>query len=726
MKLKFSALLGFLVLAEVAAQAQFDYTDNFGTITITGYRGSGGAVTIPAVTNGLPVTGIGPMAFYGQTVTSVTIPGSVTTIGELAFSECTSLTNVTISNGLANIVNAAFAYCPLLTSITIPGSVTNIGAYAFQYCSSLTNVTIGDSVTSIGRWAFYNCGNLTGAYFQGNAPTADSTVFAASNVSIGVSEDPVTVYYCPRTTGWGYTLAGLPIVLWTKPPTMFISTANNTIIDSSVSTSFSTSSSTVSLVGEASDNMGVVNVTWSNPQTGGSGAAIGTSLWAVTNIGLAAGHNLITVTAYDAAGYNNSITLNVLCTGSPGSLLVTIGPAAAITSGAKWQLDGGAWHNSGTTVSNLWGSNHTVSFNTVSGWTTPRNQTVSIKAKTVTKVTGKYSFIAQGIYNGLFSSTEGVTEERAGMLRSLDVTPSGTYTGKLLIGGGTYGISGGFNVSGQAKTNIPRSAALGGHLALDMTLQWSDPLPQITGTVSGTNGGSWVANLIANRTTNNGSAEYTILLLPAELGVAGLPPGDGCVSMTNHDGVCTLGGALADGTSLTAVSQTVPVDETGAVPVYDSLYGKTGLLLGWINLTNLDGAPSTNALTWIKKPSRATELYTNGFTNFLYPKGGLWVNPRVKTPAIELTNGTLVISNTGLFLTFKVAVSNNNALVKMPGSATNSLTGSITAKTGLFTITFKNGSGKETTGTGAVLQNVTNGGGFFLGKTNAGSIIVQP
>jgi hypothetical protein len=259
-----------------------------------------------------------------------------------------------------------------------------------------------------------------------------------------------------------------------------------------------------------------------------------------------------------------------------------------------------------------------------------------------------------------------------------------------------------------------------------MTLHWSDLLPQITGTVSGTNGGSWVANLAANRATNNGSAEYTMLLLPSEAGVAGLPPGDGWVSMPNHAGVITVGGALADGTSLTAVSQTVPVDETGAVPVYDSLYGNTGLLLGWVNLTSLDGTPSTNALTWIKKPSRATTLYTNGFTNWVFPQGGLWVNPPVKTPAIALTNGMLVISNTGLFLTFNVAVSNNNALVKLGKLPTNSLTGSITAKTGLLTITFENGAGKETTGTGAVLQNATNGGGFFLGNTNAGSIILQP
>ena len=73
-------------------QAQFNYTTNNGTITITGYTGPGGAVAIPDTINGLPVTRIGDSAFDGETsLTSVTIPNSVTSIGEEAFSCCTSL-----------------------------------------------------------------------------------------------------------------------------------------------------------------------------------------------------------------------------------------------------------------------------------------------------------------------------------------------------------------------------------------------------------------------------------------------------------------------------------------------------------------------------------------------------------------------------------------------------------------------------------------------------------
>ena len=77
-----------------------------------------------------------------------------------------------------------------------------------------------------------------------------------------------------------------------------------------------------------------------------------------------------------------------------GSLQVTISPASAIAAGAQWQVDGGAWQPSGVTVSGLAVGNHTVSFSTVSGWTTPTNQTVSVSANATTAAGGTYVAIA--------------------------------------------------------------------------------------------------------------------------------------------------------------------------------------------------------------------------------------------------------------------------------------------------------------------------------------------
>lgn len=100
------------------------------------------------------ITSIGNYAFYYCPLTSVTISDSVTSVGEGAFKNCTSLTSVTIGGGVTSIGSEAFYYCSSLTSVTIPDSVTSIGDYAFIYCSSLTSVTIPDSVTSIGDDAF--------------------------------------------------------------------------------------------------------------------------------------------------------------------------------------------------------------------------------------------------------------------------------------------------------------------------------------------------------------------------------------------------------------------------------------------------------------------------------------------------------------------------------------------------------------------------------------------
>ena len=97
----------------------------------------------------------------GKTDNSFIIPDSVTSIGEYAFSECTSLTSVTIPNSVTSIGNRAFSWCDSLTSVTIPNSVTSIGELAFSWCDSLASVTIGDSVTSIGEDAFYYCSSLT-------------------------------------------------------------------------------------------------------------------------------------------------------------------------------------------------------------------------------------------------------------------------------------------------------------------------------------------------------------------------------------------------------------------------------------------------------------------------------------------------------------------------------------------------------------------------------------
>ena len=123
-------------------------------------------ITIPT-----SVTSIGDEAFYGCTsLTSIEIPNSVTSIGGGAFSDCSSLSSISIPNSVTSIGEYAFYECSSLTSITIPNSVTSIGKHAFYECSSLTSITIPNSVTSIGDYAFDGCTSLLSIIMQGAIP----------------------------------------------------------------------------------------------------------------------------------------------------------------------------------------------------------------------------------------------------------------------------------------------------------------------------------------------------------------------------------------------------------------------------------------------------------------------------------------------------------------------------------------------------------------------------
>ena len=128
------------------------------------------------------VTSIGNYAFSGcSSLTSVEIPDSVTSIGSYVFDGCSGLTSVVIGDSVTSIGSYAFSGCSGLTSVVIPDSVTTIDEQAFSYCSSLTSVVIPDSVTTIGRAAFYGCSSLA----EITVPFVGKTLNGTTNTNFG-------------------------------------------------------------------------------------------------------------------------------------------------------------------------------------------------------------------------------------------------------------------------------------------------------------------------------------------------------------------------------------------------------------------------------------------------------------------------------------------------------------------------------------------------------------
>jgi hypothetical protein len=167
------------------------------SVTDIGWYAFYGCSSLTSITIPNSVTDIGYGVFWGcSSLTSITIPNSVTDIGVYAFYGCSSLTSVTIPNSVTSI-SGAFCGCSSLTSVTIPNSVTSISG-AFCDCSSLTSITIPTSVTSIGNSAFSGCSSLTSITIPNSVTSIGNSAFSGcsslTSITIPNSVDSIGYY----------------------------------------------------------------------------------------------------------------------------------------------------------------------------------------------------------------------------------------------------------------------------------------------------------------------------------------------------------------------------------------------------------------------------------------------------------------------------------------------------------------------------------------------------
>ena len=156
-----------------------------------------------------PVTKIGSEAFYQNVgdpchLKSITLPNTVTEIGEDAFDKCINLTTVKFSENLVTIGPRAFRGCKSLTNVVLPEGLITIGDNAFDSCSAMTSVVIPSTVTKIGNYAFNGCPALTGLTIPEGVTYIGDKAFASLgeiNVYLKPSTPPTILGYNPF--GWG-------------------------------------------------------------------------------------------------------------------------------------------------------------------------------------------------------------------------------------------------------------------------------------------------------------------------------------------------------------------------------------------------------------------------------------------------------------------------------------------------------------------------------------------
>jgi hypothetical protein len=334
--------------------------------------------------------------------------------------------------------------------------------------------------------------------------------------------------------------------------------------------------------------------------------------------------------------------------------------------------------------------------------------TLAFPAHHVASASNSVAFaLAQGAYTGLFYETNGVNPASSGFF-SAKVTSQGSFSAKLQIGAKSYSLSSKFNQSGNC-TGFATGKGLP-MLTVSLHLVNND---EIVGQVSA--GTSWTAQLLAV-TKAPATASKNSLVLSVNSANSTTPSGDSFGTMIlKKTGDIQWTGVLPDGVK---VSQKSVLSKGGIWPLYSSLYGGSGSLIGWLQVTNGNSDIGGSAV-WIV-PANQSALFKNGLTNELKAAGSSLANPSAAS------SSTIILSAPQ----FASPLTNNVIISGKSGqSQDNSLTLSLDVKNGLFSGSVVDPNSSQTLSfQGALLEKSGTGGGFFLNanRDQGGKVYLAP
>lgn len=366
---------------------------------------------------------------------------------------------------------------------------------------------------------------------------------------------------------------------------------------------------------------------------------------------------------------------------------------------------GGPTNSAG--VYSVFGTNATLKFTNTSGLLLAANFATNAFAT------------AKGMYYGLFAPPASVAardQTNSGAF-NIDLTQTGSVSGKLQFGAKSVPLNGNFGADGSANL-ISKTTGITTTLQLDLAAQ------SVSGTVSD---GSFIAELngFQQEKTDSYAGHYT-LVIPGSSTSSNGPFGTSCGTLTvSSIGTISFSGNLADGT---AVTESSVVSTNGYWPMFIPLYGGKGSLWSWNYFTN-GAISSPSGASWINMTNASKSAsYRIGFTNQAASIVGTnFVS--TDSPLLNLTDGVVLLTaaNSAFTVSNQVALASNDTISNAPLD-TNNLKLKINKTTGAITGSFRNplNAGQTLKISGVLMQSQTNAQGFFSATNVNGSFLLAP